>query len=191
MTSTRVVIVGAGPIGLELAVALKQEKIDYLQLDQSAIGATIAWYPLQMQFHSSAERLAISGVAIQTADEQKPTREEYLAYLRAVVQQFDLKIRAYERVESIRRTGEGFEVRTPHALVRSENVVIAVGSMHRPRLLGIPGEELPHVAHYFEEAHRYFGQQLVIIGGKNSAIEAAIRCQRAGAHVTLVYRRAD
>ena len=101
MTSTRVAIVGAGPIGLELAVALKQEGIDYLQFDQSSIGATIAWYPLQMQFHSSAERLAIAGVAIQTADQQKPTREEYLAYLRAVVLQHDLKIRSYERVERI------------------------------------------------------------------------------------------
>src|SRR5712671_4904304 len=101
MKQTRVVIVGAGPIGLELAVALKQEGIDYLQFDQSSIGATIAWYPLQMQFHSSAERLAIAGVAIQTADQQKPTREEYLAYLRAVVLQHDLKIRGYERVEKI------------------------------------------------------------------------------------------
>lgn len=192
MTSTRVVIVGAGPIGIELAVALKQEGIDYVQLDQSAIGATIAWYPLQMQFHSNAERLAISGVAIQTADQQKPTREEYLAYLRAVVLQYDLKIRSYERVESITpRDGGGFDVVTSRETIRAENVVVAIGSMHRPRLLNIPGEDLPHVDHYFREPHVYFGQRLVIIGGKNSAIEAAIRCQRAGAHVTLAYRRSD
>jgi len=101
MEKTRVAIVGAGPIGLELAVALKQEGIDYLQFDQSSIGATIAWYPPQMQFHSNAERLAIAGVPIQTADQQKPTREEYLAYLRAVVLQHDLQIRGYERVEKI------------------------------------------------------------------------------------------
>jgi thioredoxin reductase (NADPH) len=216
MTSTRVVIVGAGPIGLELAVALKQEGIDYLQFDRSSIGATIAWYPLQMQFHSNAERLAIAGVAIQTADQQKPTREEYLAYLRAVVVQHDLQIRGYERVESIMPLEEGrtpssaqprgsaahaargdggvrpsFEVRTSREVVRAEHVVIAIGSMHRPRLLNIPGEGLPHVAHYFREAHDYFGQRLVIIGGKNSAIEAAIRCQRAGANVTLAYRKPD
>src|ERR1051326_463294 len=191
MTSTRVVIVGAGPIGLELAVAFKQEGIDYLQFDQASIGATVAWYPLQMQFHSNAERLAISGVAIQTADQQKPTREEYLAYLRAVVLQYDLQIRSYERVESIQRIDDGFEVRTSSDTIRCDNVVIAIGSMHRPRLLGIPGEELPHVAHYFREPHVYFGQRLVVIGGKNSAIEAAIRCQRAGAHVTLAYRRAE
>jgi len=201
MERTQVVIVGAGPIGLELAVALKQEGIEYLQFDEASIGATIAWYPLQMQFHSNAERLAISGVAIQTADQQKPTREEYLAYLRAVVLQYDLKIRSYERVESIThaasaaRADEGvrpsFVVRTSRDTIQCDNVVIAIGSMHRPRLLGIPGEELPHVAHYFREPHVYFGQKLVVIGGKNSAIEAAIRCQRAGAHVTLAYRRSD
>src|SRR2546421_506415 len=172
MEKTRVAIVGAGPIGLELAVALKQEGIDYLQFDQSSIGATIAWYPLQMQFHSNAERLAIAGVAIQTADQQKPTREEYLAYLRAVVLQYDLKIRSYERVESIK---PGFHLRTSRETIHAHNVVIAIGSMHRPRLLNIPGEESPNVAHYFREPHVYFGQKVVIIGGKNSAIEAAIR----------------
>lgn len=189
---TEVVIVGAGPIGLELAVALKQQQIDTLQIDAASVGATIAWYPLQMAFHSNAERLAIAGVAIQTADDQKPTREEYLAYLRAVVLQYGLQVRNYERVESIRPLPErGFEVITSRAVIRARFVVIAIGSMHRPRLLGIPGEDLPHVSHYFREAHPYFGQRLVVIGGKNSAIEAAIRCQRAGAAVTLAYRRAD
>ena len=192
METTRVVIVGAGPIGLELAAALKQEGIDYLQFDASSIGATIGWYPQQMLFHSNAERLAIAGVAIQTADQQKPTREEYLAYLRAVVLQYGLQIRNYERVLDVTPVaGGGFEVATSRSRVHADYVVIAIGSMHRPRLLGIPGESLPHVEHYFREPHPYFGQRLVIIGGKNSAVEAAIRCQRAGADVTLAYRRAD
>ena len=190
--TTRVAIVGSGPIGLELAVALKQAGIDYLQFDASSIGATIAWYPQQMLFHSNAERLAIAGVAIQTADQQKPTREEYLAYLRAVVLQYGLDIRSYERVLGVTPLAEGgFEVVTSRSSIHAEFVVIAIGSMHRPRLLGIPGESLPHVEHYFREPHPYFGQRLVVIGGKNSAVEAAIRCQRAGADVTLAYRRAD
>jgi thioredoxin reductase (NADPH) len=189
---TRVVIVGAGPIGLELAAALKTEGIDYLQFDASSIGATIGWYPQQMLFHSNAERLAIAGVAIQTADQQKPTREEYLAYLRAVVLQYGLLVRNYETVERVTPLAEGgFDVITSRSRVHADFVVIAIGSMHRPRLLGIPGESLPHVEHYFREPHPYFGQRLVIIGGKNSAVEAAIRCQRAGAEVTLAYRRAD
>jgi len=185
-----VAIVGAGPIGIELAVALKQAGIDYIHLDAGPVGTTMTWYPLQMQFHSNAERLAISGVPIQTADQQKVTREEFLAYLRAVVLQFDLQIRTYERVESIERK-DVFELTTNRDTIRAENVVLAIGAMHRPRLLGIPGEEQAHVSHYFHEPHMYFGQRLVVIGGKNSAIEAAIRCQRAGAHVTLVYRGED
>jgi len=187
----RVAVIGAGPIGIELAVALKQAGIDYVHLDAGPVGTTMTWYPLQMQFHSNAERLAISGVPIQTADQQKITREEFLAYLRAVVLQFALEIRTYERVESIRRVDDLFELTTNRDTLRAENVVLAIGAMHRPRLLGIPGEDLPHVSHYFHEPHMYFGQRLVIIGGKNSAIEAAIRCQRAGAHVTLCYRGND
>lgn len=187
----RVAVIGAGPIGIELAVALKQAGIDYVHLDAGPVGTTMTWYPLQMQFHSNAERLAISGVPIQTADQQKVTREEFLAYLRAVVLQFALEIRTYEKVESIARRDGGFELQTSRAILHAENVVLAIGAMHRPRLLGIPGEDMPHVSHYFHEPHMYFGQRLVIIGGKNSAIEAAIRCQRAGADVTLVYRRED
>lgn len=194
--TTRVAIVGAGPIGLELAVALRQRGIDYVQFDAGQVGATMQWYPLEMTFHSSAERLAIAGVPIQVPDQQKPKREEFLAYLRAVVQQFALEVRTFERVESVKRLDDGtFELHTIAVdglhVTRAQNVVLAVGAMHAPKLLGIPGEELPHVAHYFHDPHTYFDKQLLIVGGRNSAIEAAVRCQRAGAHVTLSYRRAD
>ncbi len=189
-----VAIIGAGPIGLELAVALKRAGIDYVQFDAGQIGATMQWYPLEMVFHSNAERLAIAGVPIQVPDQQKIKREEFLAYLRAVVLQFDLQIRTYERVESVVR-GERFTLHTravdgPH-LYHVDEVVLAVGAMHMPKLLGIPGEGLPHVTHYFNDPHTYFNRRLLIVGGRNSAIEAAVRCQRAGAQVTLSYRRDD
>ena len=192
----RVAIIGAGPIGLELAVALKQRGIDYVQFDAGQIGATMQWYPLQMLFHSNAERLAIAGVPIQISHQQKPNREEFLAYLRAVVQQFALEVRTFERVESVKRLDDGrFELHTravdgPHVTV-AHQIVLAVGAMHMPKLLGIPGEQLPHVTHYFHDPHTYFDKQLLIVGGRNSAIEAAVRCQRAGAHVTLSYRGQD
>lgn len=195
MSSHEVAIVGAGPIGLELAVALKQAGIDYVQFDASQIGSTIAWYPVDMLFHSRADRLAIAGVPIQIPDQQKPKREEYLAYLRAVAQQFDLRIRSFERVERIERRGERFHLttRNPDGVQRYDVrfVVLAIGAMHAPRLLGISGEDSPHVAHYFRDPHDYFGRRLLIVGGRNSAVEAAIRCQRAGATVTLSYRRSD
>jgi thioredoxin reductase (NADPH) len=190
-----VAIIGAGPIGLELAVAFKRAGIDYLQFDAGQIGATMQWYPLEMVFHSNAERLAIAGVPIQVPDQQKIKREEFLAYLRAVVLQFDLQVRTYERVLSIERGEGAFTLHTravdgPHVYHVGE-IVLAVGAMHMPKLLGIPGEDLPHVTHYFHDPHTYFHRRLLIVGGRNSAIEAAVRCQRAGAHVTVSYRRED
>jgi thioredoxin reductase (NADPH) len=189
-------IIGAGPIGIELAVAFRKAAIDYVQLDAAQIGSTIQWYPLEMLFHSSADRLSIAGVPLQVSDQQKPKREEYLAYLRSVVQQFALEIRTYERVErAVRRADGGFELRTRwvggERLYRVDLVVVAIGAMHAPRLLGIPGEDAPNVSHYFRDPHDFFGKRLLIVGGRNSAVETAVRCQRAGAAVTISYRRSD
>src|SRR6266576_6136584 len=108
-----VAIIGAGPIGLELAVAFKQAGIDYVQFDAGQIGSTIEWYPPQMLFHSSSDRLALAGMPIQTANQQKITREEFLAYLRALVQQFGLTVRTHERVIGVDKVpGGGFELTT-------------------------------------------------------------------------------
>src|SRR5688500_6094648 len=133
---TRVLIIAAGPIGIELAVRLKQAEIDYEQVDAGPIGSTISWYAPQTHFFSSPERIEIAGVPLQTLDQSKATREEYLTYLRTVVLQFDLKISTFERVLSI---APGFVVRTNRGERRAENVVLAIGDMHRPNLLGIPG----------------------------------------------------
>ena len=189
-------IIGAGPIGIELAVAFKRAAIDYVHLDAAQIGSTIQWYPLEMLFHSRADLLSISGVPLQVSDQQKPKREEYLAYLRSVVLQFALEIRTYERVEKATRRAEGgFELRTRtiggERLYRVDIVVVAIGAMHAPRLLGIPGEDAPNVSHYFRDPHDFFGRRLLIVGGRNSAVETAVRCQRAGASVTISYRRAE
>src|SRR5438105_15423657 len=98
-----VAVVGAGPIGIELAVALKRAGIDYLHFDAKQIGYTISWFPPQTRFFSSNERIAIAGVPLQTTDQGKCTREQYLAYLRSVVQEFDLEVRTYEPVVGIER----------------------------------------------------------------------------------------
>ncbi len=194
--SHHVAIIGAGPIGLELAVALKQAGIDYVQLDAGQIGSTIQWYPPLMLFHSSSDRLALAGLPIQTANQQKVTREEFLAYLRAFVQHFGLTVRTYERVENVRRLPEGGFLLETRAVdgehgYRADSIVLAIGAMHAPRLLNVPGEDLPHVSHYLGDPHKYFGKRLLIVGGRNSAVEAAVRCQRAGAGVTISYRQDD
>lgn len=191
-----VLIIGAGPIGIELGVALRRAGISYVHVEAGQIGATIAWYAPQTHFFSSPERIAIAGVPLQTLDQTKATREEYLTYLRTVVQQFDLEIHTYERVTKIER-GEDrlFTVTTRRGAGerqwRAANVVFAIGDMHRPRRLGVPGENLPHVSHYFADPHTFFRRRVLIVGGRNSAVEAAIRCVRVGADVTLSYRSAE
>lgn len=194
LESTEVALVGAGPIGLEIAASLKKAGIDYLHFDAGQVGATIAWFPQQMTFFSSTDRIAIAGVPIQTPGQTKCTKEDFLGYLRSVAGAFDLEVRTYERVEAVERTEDGeFRLRTRSAAgeheIRAAKAVLATGGTHAPRLLEIPGEDLPHVSHYFEEPHRYFRRRLLVVGGRNSAVEAALRCWHAGADVTLSYRR--
>jgi thioredoxin reductase (NADPH) len=197
---TDVLLIGAGPIGIELAIALKQRGIRYEHLDAGQIGSTIAWYAPQTHFFSSPERISIAAVPLQTLDQTKATREEYLTYLRAVVLQFDLRIATFERVVSLRKSAHaGFEAGFEAESIgtsgprqwRTRNVVLAIGDMHRPRIIGVPGEDLPHVSHYFGDPHQYFRRRVLIVGGQNSAVEAAIRCHRIGADVTLSYRGAE
>jgi thioredoxin reductase (NADPH) len=187
--SAEVGIVGAGPIGLELAVALKRAGISTLHFESRQIGHTISWFAPQTRFFSSADRLAIAGVPLQTVDQSKPTREEYLTYLRDVVQQFDLQIRAYEAVLGIERKEGGFCLSTHKGLFNVRKLVMATGGTAGPRKLDIPGEGLRHVSHYFKDPHIYFRRRLLIVGGRNSAVEAALRCHRAGAFVSMSYRR--
>ena len=193
--SADVIIVGAGPIGLELAVALKREGIDYLQFDAKQIGDTISWFPPQTRFFSSNDRIAIAGVPLQTPDQNKCTREQYLAYLRTVVQQFDLKINTYEPVIYIERLREGFALLTRSLAgerrYACRRLVLATGGTAKSRKLEIAGDRLPHVSDRLDDPHIYFRKRLMIVGGKNSAIESALRCHRAGAYVSLSYRRAQ
>jgi len=189
-----VVIIGAGPIGVELAACLSRAGVRYLQLDANQIGHTISWWPRNTTFFSTTERVAIAGIPVPNSHQGRITGEEYLAYLRAVVEQLDLRVNSYEPVVGIERGPEGFMLTTaPLAGRRSysaRRVVLAIGDMHWPNRLDISGEDLPHVAHYFTDPHVYFRRRVLIVGGKNSAAEAALRCWRAGAQVTLSYRRA-
>jgi thioredoxin reductase (NADPH) len=192
-SSAEVVIVGAGPIGIELAVALKKARIDYLHFDARQIGHTISWFAPQTRFFSSNERIAIAGVPLVTPDQSKCTREQYLAYLRSIVLQFDLKIGTYERIVEIRRDGNEFALtslrRGGERKYRAKNIVLATGGTDRPRKLDVPGHDLPHVSSYFQDPHDYFQKDLLIVGGRNSAVEAALRCHYVGARVTISYRR--
>lgn len=201
VTTADVAIIGAGPIGLEMAAALKRAGVDYLHLEAKQIGYTVSWFPPQTRFFSSNERIAIAGVPLQTPDGGKCTREQYLTYLRTVVEQFDLRVHTYETVIRIERLdanrGAGgsarFELTTRPAggerRYRCNRLVLATGGTDHPRRLNVPGEDLPHVHRYFGDPHTYFRRRVLIVGGKNSAVEAAIRCHNAGARVAISYRR--
>jgi len=209
MRETDTVIIGAGPIGIELAVALKRAGMDYLHLEAGQIGATMQWWAPGTKYFSSPERIAIAGVPLVVADQEKANRENYLDYLRTVAGTFELGIETYTRVMRIEKDGDGFILHTARSFhgvggpdeqhfddsalgelepIRAKRIVLAIGDMHLPRMLGVAGEELPHVSHYLGDVHRYANEPVVIVGGKNSAVEAAIRLFRAGARVTMVHR---
>lgn len=194
-----VAIIGAGPVGLELAIALKHAGINHVIFDAGQIGDTIFKWPPSTHFFSSPERIAIAGVPIPNVDQTKITGEAYLAYLRSVVELFDIRVNNYERVENIRPSDSAsersFELQTTTwkggNRYRCRHLVLATGGMAGPRRLGIPGEDLPHVSHYPADPHRYFQTRVLIVGGRNSAMESALRLFRAGAQVTISYRRDD
>lgn len=190
-----VAIVGGGPIGLEMAASLERAGVEYVQFEAGQIGETIFKWPPHTQFFSSPERVAIAGIPVHNVDQSKLTREAYLAYLRAVVDQLDLKVNSYEKVLEVERDGDGFSLATQTQLgersYRCRRVVLATGGGAGANLIGVPGEDLPHVTHYPADPHRYFRRRVLVVGGRNSALETALRCWRAGAEVTLSYRRAE
>jgi thioredoxin reductase (NADPH) len=191
-----VAIIGAGPIGLELAANFRRYGISYLHFEAGRMGETIARWPAWTPFFSSPERVAIAGVPLQSVHQNMLTGEEYLAYLRAVVEQYDLPILSEHRIIGARTLeGGGFELESDYrgriSRWRVEKLILAHGNMHEPRRLGIPGEDLEHVEHHYRDVHRFFRRDLLIVGGRNSAVEAAIRCYRAGARVTLMHRRGE
>jgi thioredoxin reductase (NADPH) len=193
-----VLIVGAGPSGLSAAIAAKHNGLDYQVIEQGALVNSIYNFPPQMVFFTTPELLEIGGLPFVSPYE-KPTRAEALRYYRKVVDVFGLQIAFEEKVLSIAREadddaeGPVFAVETRSVLgvrrVRlGRQVVMAIGYYDHPVLLGVPGEDLPHVHHYYGEPHPHYRHRVVIVGGGNSAAESALELHRAGAHVTLVHR---
>jgi len=185
------VIVGGGPCGLAAAISAQRAGLTALVLEGASVVSTIAHYPTYVRFFSTAEKLSLGDMPFVVATE-KPTRRDALAYYRAVVKHFDIPIRQYERVTSIEKSADGFVV---HSASRSQGerhtatraVVVATGYFGSPNYLRVPGEDLPHVTHVYREGHEAFDQDVVVVGGGNSAAEAALDLWRSGARVTLTH----
>jgi thioredoxin reductase (NADPH) len=191
-----VLIVGAGPAGLAAAIAAGREGLSHLVLDKGGLVDGIYRFPRNMVFFTTPELLEIGGLPFVTPFE-KPTRAEALRYYRRVADTFGLAVAFDEEVVEVRRERAGeagifaLDIEARGGVVRtrrSRAVVLATGYYDHPNLLGVPGEDLPHVSHYYSEPHPYYRRPVIVVGGKNSAAEAALDLFRAGARVTLVHR---
>ena len=193
------IIVGGGPSGLATAIAAREHGLDYLVLEKGVLVNSIYNFPAHMVFFTTPELMEIGGMPLVTPYE-KPTRLEALRYYRRVTDKFDLRIEFGAEVTAVHResaTGD-FTVRVTYgggasapraAEYHARAVVLALGYYDHPNRLNVPGEDLPHVSHYYRDAHSGYRQNVVVVGGKNSAAEAALELHRGGAHVTLVHRR--
>ena len=184
-------VVGAGPCGLAAAISLKNAGLSVRIYDRDCVVSSITRYPTYATFFSTAEKLSLGGLPF-VVPVAKPSRRDALAYYRAVVAHFSLDVRQYEAVESISGENGAFVVRTRRhgseaVDVKARSVVVATGYWGSPNKLNVPGEELPHVSHAYLEGHHAFQQDAVVVGGGNSAAEAALELWRSGARVTLVH----
>ncbi|MEI4768416.1 YpdA family putative bacillithiol disulfide reductase [Psychrobacillus sp. FJAT-51614] len=185
-----VLIVGGGPCGLATAIAVQEIGLNCLVIEKGNIVEAIYNYPTHQTFFSTSEKLAIGDVPF-IVEERKPKRNQALVYYREVVKLKNLQVNKYEHVQSVEKKDNHFLVTTSKANYHAANVIIATGYYDQPNYMGVPGEELPKVLHYFKEGHPYFAQNVLVIGGKNSAIDAALELNKAGANVTVVYRGND
>jgi thioredoxin reductase (NADPH) len=198
MTMFDVMIVGAGPAGLATAIAAQKRELAYLVLERGALVNTILHFPTNMVFFTTPELLEIGGLPFVTPYE-KPTRVEALRYYRRAIDAYDLAIELGETVTRITSEPQDrgqrlmVEARSARGAVRqlqTRTVVIATGAYDLPNRCGIEGEDLPHVSHYYTEAHPYYRKRVVIVGGANSAADAALELYRSGVAVTIVHRGA-
>lgn len=189
------VIIGAGPIGMACGIEASKAGLSFVVLEKGALVNSIYHYPANMTFFSTSEKIEIGGAPF-VSHGPKPTRTEALEYYRRVATQWDLPIHLYEpanRFEPLTLPDgkPGYRVHSSKATYNTRSVVIATGFFDHPNRMNVPGEDLPKVRHYFTEPHPYIGQKVAVIGGANSAIDAALECYRKGASVTLIHRGPD
>ncbi|MFX3635191.1 MAG: YpdA family putative bacillithiol disulfide reductase [Candidatus Pristimantibacillus sp.] len=195
MDREEVIIIGAGPCGLAAAIELQRIGLRPLIIEKSNMVHSISQYPTYMHFFSSPEMLEIGNIPFTTPND-KPSRLEAINYYRTAALRYELRINAYETVTKITRQDGQFQLSSMNRYgdqltYISKYVVIATGYFDHPNYLGIPGEHMDKVSHFFREAHPYTGMEVAIIGGSNSAIDAALELERAGAKVTIIYRGQD
>src|SRR6266567_4184750 len=192
MKNYDIICIGAGPTGLATAIEAKRAGMQPLVIDKACLCNSLYHYPVNMVFFTTPELLEIGDLPLVSAGE-KPTRLEALKYYRKAAEHYDLELRLYERVLQVDGSDGNFTVATKtekgvQERYRGKKIAVATGYYDLPNLLGVRGEDLPHVSHYYTEPHAFWKQDVVVIGGKNSAAEAALDLYRNGARVTMVHR---
>ena len=177
-------ILGAGPIGLACGIEAKKAGLNYLILEKGALCNSIYNYPVNMTFFSTSERLELAGIPFMSAG-AKPTRTEALEYYRRIYFLFDLKVNLYEEVKTLKKEEGIFHIHTSKGAYTSSKIILATGFYDLPNLMHVPGEELPKVLHYYKEPWPFVGQKVLVVGGANSAVDAALECWRKGAQVSM------
>ena len=187
---TDAVVIGAGPVGLACAIEIQRAGWSCVTVDKGALVNSLTGYPTNMEFFSTPDLIEIGGHPL-VSSRYKPIREEAIDYYRRVAECEGLDLLLFEAVRQIEGVSGAFTVHTDKRAIQCRAVVVATGFFDQPNRLGIPGEDLPKVSHYYREAFTYTGRDVCIVGGKNSAAIAALQCHRRGARVTLVHRGAD
>ncbi len=186
-SSFDIVIIGAGPIGLACGIEAKKAGLSYVIIEKGCLVNSLYHYPLNMTFFSTSEKLEIGGVPF-ISHGPKPNRAEALEYYRRVSSSWDLHIKLYEPVETVKKEGDRHVVQTSKGVYQAKAVILALGFYDLPYTLNVPGEDLPKVRHYYDEPHPYFKQKVVVVGAANSAVDVALETWRKDAEVTMVIR---
>lgn len=186
-----VIIIGGGPIGLACAIEAKKNNLSYLILEKGCLVNSIYNYPINMTFFSTSERLELNDIPF-VSNSSKPTRNEALEYYRRVAIHQNISINLFEEVLGIEKSNQGqYQVHSNKSNYLAKNIILATGFYDMPQMLGVKGETLPKVKHYYNDPHLYAFQKILVVGSNNSAVDAALETYRKGADVTMLIRNKE
>lgn len=185
-----ILIIGAGPIGLNCALEAQKNNLTYLIIEKGTIVNSLYNYPLYMRFFSTAEKLEIAEIPFITTA-PKPGRQDALEYYQGIARQKELHLNLYEKVLNVTKTNDIFEIETSKSKYLAKNVIISTGFYDIPNMMNVPGEHLDKVKHYYTEPYPYAQQKIIVVGSSNSAVDAALETYRKGAEVTMIIRHAE
>jgi len=185
-----ILIIGGGPIGLACGIEAKKAGLSYIILEKGCLVNSLYNYPANMTFFSTSDKLEIGDIPF-VSNNIKPTRSEALEYYRRVTEHYNLNLRLFEEVKSVRKEGSTYHIESSKSQYAATNIIISTGFYDIPNLLNIPGEDLPKVKHYYKDPHFYAKQHVLIVGANNSSVDAALETFRKGAQVSMVIRESE